>query len=111
MRVTPHHPLGLPARKLRQREERCPALHVPARQVWRLCRRRHRKDSYASFLTKAGVPLQVVASALGYADARMTEKHYAHLAPSHVAQLIRDNLPQMGAPTPNKTKKVARLRG
>jgi len=52
-----------------------------------------------------------VASALGYADARMTEKHYAHLAPSHVAQLIRDNLPQMGAPTPNKTKKVARLRG
>jgi hypothetical protein len=33
----------------------------------------------ASLLAKAGVPLQAVASALGHADARMTEKHYAHL--------------------------------
>lgn len=68
------------------------------------------RHSYASFLTKAGVPLQVVASALGHADARMTEKHYAHLAPSHVAQLIRDNLPQMGAGAPKKARKVSRLR-
>lgn len=68
------------------------------------------RHSYASLLTKAGVPLQVVASALGHADARMTEKHYAHLAPSHVAQLIRDNLPQLGGPTPRRTRKVSRLR-
>jgi hypothetical protein len=40
----------------------------------------------------------------------MTEKHYAHLAPSHVAQLIRDNLPQLGGPTPKKPRKVTRLR-
>src|SRR6266513_2307977 len=31
VRVTPHHPLGLPTRELLQREERCPALHVPTR--------------------------------------------------------------------------------
>lgn len=68
------------------------------------------RHSYASFLTKAGVPLQVVASALGHADARMTEKHYAHLAPSHVAQLIRDSLPQMGVAAPKKARKVTRLR-
>jgi len=68
------------------------------------------RHSYASLLTKAGVPLQVVASALGHADARMTEKHYAHLAPSHVAQLIRDNLPPMGGTPSKKARKVTRLR-
>jgi integrase len=66
------------------------------------------RHSYASLLTKAGVPLQVVASALGHADARMTEKHYAHLAPSHVAQLIRDNLPQLDGTTRKKSRKVTR---
>jgi integrase len=68
------------------------------------------RHSYASLLTKAGVPLQVVASALGHADARMTEKHYAHLAPSHVAKLIRDNLPQLGGPSPKRSRKIARIR-
>ncbi|HXG97234.1 MAG TPA: tyrosine-type recombinase/integrase [Gemmatimonadales bacterium] len=68
------------------------------------------RHSYASLLTKAGVPLQVVASALGHADARMTEKHYAHLAPSHVAQLIRNNLPQLGGNSPKKARKLTRLR-
>src|SRR5207249_11032512 len=61
-------------------------------------------------ISKAGVPLQVVASALGHADARMTEKHYAHLAPSHVAQLIQDNLPQLGGTAPKKPRKVTRDR-
>ena len=69
------------------------------------------RHSYASLLTKAGVPLQVVASALGHADARMTEKHYAHLAPSHFAQLIRDNLPELSSgSTPRKPRKVSRIR-
>src|SRR5262249_31806227 len=62
------------------------------------------RHSYGSFLTKAGVPLQVVGSALGHADTRMTEKHYAHLAPSHVAQMIRDNLPEIGGATPRKAR-------
>jgi hypothetical protein len=52
-----------------------------------------------------------VASALGHADARMTEKHYAHLAPSPVAQLIRDNLPSLGADPPRKARKATRIRG
>ena len=35
----------------------------------------------------------VIAAQLGHADTRMTEKHYAHLAPSYVAQTIRANFP------------------
>lgn len=41
----------------------------------------------------AGVPMAVIARQLGHADTRMTEKHYAHLAPSYVAQTIRENFP------------------
>jgi hypothetical protein len=40
--------------------------------------------------------LGVVAAQLGHADTRMTEKHYAHLAPSYVAQAIRANFPVLG---------------
>ncbi len=38
----------------------------------------------------------VIAAQLGHADTRMTEKHYAHLAPSYVAQTIRANFPVLG---------------
>ena len=40
-----------------------------------------------------GVPMGVIAAQLGHADTRMTEKHYAHLAPSYIAQTIRANFP------------------
>ena len=43
-----------------------------------------------------GVPLGVIAEQLGHADTRMTEKHYAHLAPSYVADTIRANFPELG---------------
>jgi integrase len=42
------------------------------------------------------VPMAVIARQLGHADTRMTEKHYAHLAPSYVAQTIRENFPVLG---------------
>jgi site-specific recombinase XerD len=48
-----------------------------------------------AYLT-AGAPLQVVAANLGHADTRMTEKHYAHLAPNYVAQVIRATMPKLG---------------
>ena len=38
----------------------------------------------------------VIAAQLGHADTRMTEKHYAHLAPSYVALTIRANFPVLG---------------
>jgi integrase len=44
----------------------------------------------------AGTPMAVIARQLGHADTRMTEKHYAHLAPNYVAQTIRENFPILG---------------
>jgi adenylate cyclase len=38
----------------------------------------------------------VIAEQLGHADTRMTEKHYAHLAPSYVADTIRAHFPTLG---------------
>ena len=54
------------------------------------------RHSYASALAGKGVPMGVIAAQLGHADTRMTEKHYAHLAPSHVADVIRAALPAFG---------------
>jgi hypothetical protein len=47
-------------------------------------------------LAMRGVPMGVIAEQLGHADTRMTEKHYAHLAPSYVADTIRANFPTLG---------------
>ena len=33
---------------------------------------------------------------MNHADTRMTEKHYAHLAPSYVADTIRAHFPTLG---------------
>jgi len=38
----------------------------------------------------------VIAAQLGHADTRMTEKHYAHLAPNYIADVVRANLPDWG---------------
>ncbi|BBL73007.1 tyrosine-type recombinase/integrase [Methylomagnum ishizawai] len=59
------------------------------------------RNTYGSLLAMRGVPLQVIAAALGHADTRMTERHYAHLRDSYVAQTIRANLPSFGADLEN----------
>ncbi len=65
------------------------------------------RHSYASALVQAGVPLAVVAVALGHVDTRMCEAHYAHLRPSDIDAAIRANLPAIVA---GKKSKVAALR-
>lgn len=57
------------------------------------------RHTYASHLVQAGVPLLFVATALGHCDTRMVEKHYGHLAPSHIAEMIRAKLPRFGVET------------
>ena len=52
--------------------------------------------SYSRFLAMNGTPMGVIAAQLGHADTRMTEKHYAHLAPGYVAQTVRENFPTLG---------------
>ncbi len=54
------------------------------------------RHTSASHWVMSGVPLNVVAHNLGHADTRMTEKHYAHLAPSYVAETIRKFAPDFG---------------
>jgi integrase len=54
------------------------------------------RHTHASHLAMKGVGLGVIAAQLGHADTRMTEKHYAHLAPSYVADTIRAHFPTLG---------------
>jgi integrase len=54
------------------------------------------RHTAASHFVMSGVPLNVVAHNLGHADTRMTERRYAHLAPSYVAETIRKFAPTFG---------------
>jgi len=61
------------------------------------------RHTYGSMLAARGVPLQVIARALGHADTRMTERHYAHLQPDYVADQVRAHLPDFGGDDSNVT--------
>jgi integrase len=54
------------------------------------------RHTYASRLAARAVPLPVIAAQLGHADTRMTERHYAHLAPSYVADTVRAAFTSLG---------------
>jgi integrase len=54
------------------------------------------RRTYGARLARKGVPMAVIAEALGHADERITRKHYAHLAPSYVAQAIREAAAGLG---------------
>jgi integrase len=53
------------------------------------------RHTHGSLLAMQGVPMPVIAQQLGHADTRMTEKHYAHLSPSYVADTIRQHFPTL----------------
>ena len=53
------------------------------------------RHTHGSLLAMRAVPMAVIARQLGHADTRMTEKHYAHLAPNYVADTIRGSFPQL----------------
>ncbi len=53
------------------------------------------RHTYGSRLAMAGVPMAVIAEALGHSDERITRKHYAHLCPSYVRDAIRAGLGTM----------------
>ena len=59
------------------------------------------RHTYASHLVMAGGAIAVAAANLGHSDTRMTEKHYAHLAPNYVADVIRATMPRLGLVEPN----------
>jgi integrase len=66
------------------------------------------RHTYASHLAQEGMPLLFIAAALGHSDARMVEKHYCHLAPSQVADMIREKLPTFGSHRRGKVRSLAR---
>jgi integrase len=73
------------------------------------------RHTHGSALAMCGVPLGVIAEQLGHADTRMTEKHYAHLAASYIADTIRAHFPTLGITgdttvTPLRPKMSARAR-
>jgi len=47
------------------------------------------RHTYGSRLAMRGVPIPVIAAQLGHAGLRITMRHYAHLAPSYVADTVR----------------------
>jgi integrase len=65
------------------------------------------RHTHASHLAMQGVPMGVIAKQLGHADTRMTERHYAHVAPSYVADMIRRSFPRL---SPMQTPVVVPLR-
>jgi integrase len=54
------------------------------------------RHTHGSTLAMRGTPMAVIAEQLGHADTRITEKHYAHLAPNYVADTIRARFPRLG---------------
>jgi len=57
------------------------------------------RHTHGTALAMKGVPMGVIAAQLGHSGTRMTEKHYAHLAPSYVADTIRAHFPRLGIAT------------
>jgi integrase len=64
------------------------------------------RHTWASHRVMSGAPLLVVAQVLGHADTRMVERHYGHLAPSYVRDIVRATSMDLGAHQSN----VASLR-
>ena len=54
------------------------------------------RRTYGARLAIKGVPMAVIAEALGHADERITRKHYAHLSPSYVADTVRGGVAGLG---------------
>jgi integrase len=59
------------------------------------------RHTWASLSVMNGLPLIVAARNLGHAGTAMVEKHYGHLAPSYVADAIREHAPKFGKTASN----------
>jgi integrase len=66
------------------------------------------RHTHASILAMRAVPMAVIARQLGHADTRMTERHYAHLAPNYVADTIRASFPRLVHSLPRRVVPIRR---
>lgn len=79
------------AMQARRMVDACDAGKVDPRASFHDLRR-----TYGARLARAGVPMSVIAQALGHADERITRRHYAHLSPSYVSQTVREHASGLG---------------
>lgn len=54
------------------------------------------RRTYGARMALKGVPMAVIAQALGHADERVTRRHYAHLSTSYVAETVREAVIGLG---------------
>lgn len=54
------------------------------------------RRTYGARLAMQGVPMAVIAQALGHADERITSRHYAHLHSTYVAAQVREHAAGLG---------------
>jgi integrase len=64
------------------------------------------RRTYGARLALQGVPLAVIAQALGHKDERVTRKHYAHLCKSYVADTVRSAAAGLGIVAPSNVRKL-----
>jgi integrase len=83
----------------RRMREACQAAGIEPRVSFHILR-----HTYGSLLALADVPLKIISLAMGHADTRITERHYAHLQPDHVARTVRAKLPRFGIDQGNIVK-------
>jgi integrase len=62
------------------------------------------RHTWASLSVMSGLPLMIVARNLGHTTTKMVEKHYGHLAPSYVTDMIRQHAPKFGRVEDTKIK-------
>ncbi len=79
--------------QFRPMREACAAAGIVPAASFHILILRH---TYASRLAMRGVPMAVIAAQLGHADLRITTRHYAHLAPSYVADTVRATFGTLG---------------
>jgi len=65
------------------------------------------RRTYGARLARAGVPMAVIAEALGHKDERITRKHYAHLAPSYVSETVRAAISGLGIAESSNVRPLA----
>lgn len=79
-----------PANQSRPMRAACEAARIDAAGFHDLRR------TYGARMALQGVPMAVIAEAMGHADERITRRHYAHLSPNYVAQSVRNAVSGMG---------------
>jgi len=65
------------------------------------------RRTFGARLARQGVPMAVIAEAMGHADERITRRHYAHLAPSYVSETVRNAMSGMGIVKHSNVKRIA----